>query len=210
MLQNLNIEVSKRKICDALWPEHYLNKIDTHLHTTIYKMKKNLASANIYFDFTFVNGCYKLQLPGISIDTAEFDSAINGDQPLTPDTAERYEKAFALYKGDYLGENGYPWSISKMADYLESYNRIAFALVDYFMNKPDYLAAEKVLRKVLAKYPLNDELNEMLLKLYDVKNDRIALATHYNTIKNLYMKELGITPSLTMETLYHRASSRFF
>jgi Response regulator containing CheY-like receiver and SARP domains len=50
LLQHLEKEVPKWKICEALWPEYDAEKVDIHLHTTVYKMKKVLTSANIQFN----------------------------------------------------------------------------------------------------------------------------------------------------------------
>jgi two-component SAPR family response regulator len=206
MLQNLNEEVSKWKICEALWPNYNPDKVDMYLHTTIYKMKKVLASANIKFNFTFINGRYKLDLPGIYTDTAEFDSVADTYDVLSEGSIERYEKAFSLYKGDYLEENDYPWSLSKMEEYAKKYSNLASSLAKYYMEKTEYSAAEKILHKVLVRFPLDDDFNEMLLKLYLTKNNRVALATHYKTIKELYMSELGIEPSNAMKSLYDSIS----
>jgi len=202
MLMNLNEEVSKWKICEALWPYYNPEKVAMYLHTTIYKMKKVLASANIKFNFSFINGRYKLELPGIYTDTAEFDAAAGANDLLSEDSIERYEKAFLLYKGDYFEGNDYPWALSKMEEYAKKYSNLASALVKYFMDKSEYAAAEKILHKILVRFPLDDDFNEMLLQLYYIKKDRVALATHYNTIKKLYMTELGIEPSSAMQSLY--------
>ncbi len=72
----------------------------------------------------------------------------------------------------------------------------------YYSTKTDYTNAEKILQKALIKAPLDDELNEMLLKLYFVKKDKASLITHYNKIKELYQSELGITPNTSMQELF--------
>lgn len=204
MVQNLNKEVSKWKICEALWPECDLKKVDMYLHTTIYKMKRVLQSANIDFGFSFNNGRYRLFLPEIFIDTAEFDSAVAdfGDA-IAVDAIHRYEKAFLLYKGDYLEENGYIWCLPKAEEYSKKYRNLAFSLVSNYMTKEAYPAVERVLHEVLSKYPLDEYFNEVLLKLYFIRKDRVAFTTHYNTIKTLYRTDLGITPSKSMQDMYN-------
>lgn len=202
MLQNLNEEVSKWRICEELWPECDADKIDIHLHTTIYKMKKVLTDTGIKFDYKFINGCYKLSLSNISIDTAEFDSAVGSDIIITADNIDSYERAFSLYKGNYLEENGYIWALSKTEEYSNKYNHLSSSLVQYYMNNYEYSDAERILRTVLAKFPIDDFSNEMLLKLYFLKKDRAAFSTHYNVMKELYITELGIEPSKTMQALY--------
>ena len=74
--------------------------------------------------------------------------------------------------------------------------------VKYYTSRTDYANAEMILLEALTKAPLDDELNEMLLKLYFVKKDKASLITHYNKIKELYQSELGITPNTTMQELF--------
>ncbi|MDD3142518.1 MAG: response regulator, partial [Lachnospiraceae bacterium] len=93
MLQNLNKEVSKWKIAQVLWPECETERINVYLHTTIYKVKKTLLSANIKFDFEFINGRYKLELPDVYIDTKEFETITNTKMILSAASIERFTKA---------------------------------------------------------------------------------------------------------------------
>ena len=62
--------------------------------------------------------------------------------------------------------------------------------------------AEKILLEALTKAPLDDELNEMLLKLYFVRKDKASFITHYKKIKELYQAELGIMPNTSMQELF--------
>ncbi len=202
MLYHINKEVSKWEICEALWPNYDPDKVGMYLHTTVYKMKKVLDLAKIKFNFTFINGRYKLELPLIYIDTAEFDSMTNTLVVVSDETIDKYMKAFLLYKGDYLEDNDYSWSIYKNLEYVKKYKELSSNLIHYYIHKEDYSNAEKLLQVVHIRFSLDDEFNEMLLKLYYLKKDRAAFVNHYNSIKNLYMTELGIEPSHTMQLLY--------
>lgn len=202
MLQSRDQEVSKWKISETLWPECDTNKISIYLHTTIYKMKKVLTAANITFNFTFANGCYKLILPHILVDVEEFDNAVNPDIRITRDNSQEYEKVFALYKGNYLEENGYLWSFSKMEEHFNKYRSLATSLAKYYIDNYEYPEAERILKTTLEKSPMDDFLNEMLLNLYFIQKDRVAFVTHYKQIKELYQTELGIMPGIAMQTLY--------
>jgi two-component system LytT family response regulator len=202
MLQNLETEVPKWKICEALWPEYNAEKIDIQLHTTIYKMKKVLTAANIKFDFKFINSCYWMNLYGIYIDIAEFDSMVEANNVITEDIAEKYEKALSLYKSNYLEENDYIWSLPKREEYSKKFYKSATCLVNYYIKRNDYAAAERILRSILGKFPLDESAHRMLLKLYFVRKDRAAFVTHYNAVKKLFKAELGIEPSNSMQALY--------
>ena len=205
MLQNLNSEVSKWKIEQVLWPECETDKLDVYLHTTIYKMKKTLLSANINFDFTFINGSYKMALPDVYLDTSAFEAVTDGKITVTEASLDRYKKAFSLYKGNYLGENEYLWSQNEAEKYAIRYRALVSELATYYADRSDCLAAEQLLRDALTVVPLDDDLNEMLLRLLFMKKDKAALVIHYNTIKTLYKTELGITPNTVMQELFNRA-----
>ncbi|MDD3140302.1 MAG: response regulator, partial [Lachnospiraceae bacterium] len=204
MLQNLNKEVSKWKITQVLWPECETEKLNVYLHTTIYKVKKTLLATNIKFDFEFINGRYKLKLPEVYVDTEEFEAITNAEITLSTASIERFEKAISLYEGNYLEENNYLWSQNKAEEYSIRYQRLVLEFVKYYITNEDYAKAEKILRKALINIPMDDELNEMLLKLYVVKKDRASLVMHYNKIKELYETELGILPNATIQELYNK------
>lgn len=205
MLQNLNSEVAKWKITQVLWPECEAEKqLNTNLHTTVYKVKKALLSANIKFRFTFINGRYKLELPDVYIDASEFETITNGEIVFSPASMEGYKKALSLYKGNYLEENEYFWSQNKAEEYSTRYRHLVSEFAKYYITKIDYTNAEKILQKALTIAPLDDDLNEMLLKLFFMKKDKASLVMHYKKIKELYESELGIMPNATMQELFNR------
>lgn len=202
MLQNKEEKVPKWKICETLWPDCSIEKIDIYLHTTIYKMKKVLTSANITFDFNFSNGCYRMSLPDIYIDIAEFDSLVCSNFEVTEDTIEKYEKVFSLYKNDYFEGNDYIWSLCKREIYSEKSCKLAAAIAKYYMKRNDYASAERTLKRILTISPLYESAHEMLLKLYFIRKDRVLFFTHYNAMQELFNTELGIEPSYSMKALY--------
>ncbi|EMS73919.1 response regulator [Ruminiclostridium cellobioparum] len=203
MLQNLEKEVSKWKICEALWPEYVQEKVDIQLHTTIYKMKKVLSSAGINLDFSFNNGCYWMSLPQVYIDMVEFDSLAASVASVEEGTIEKYEKALLLYKGGYLEDNDYLWALSKREEYFIKYLKLATSIVVYYMQRNEYIAAEKILHEILEKSPLNEVAHEMLLKCYFIKKDQVSFITHYLALQKLFKDELGIEPSKSIQALYN-------
>lgn len=203
LLQNLEKEVPKWKICEALWPEYDAEKVDIQLHTTIYKMKKALTSAGISFDLGFINGCYWLSLPRVYMDTVEFDSCVSSFEHIDKSSIELYEKALLLYQGDYLEDNDYLWSLPQKAAYAQKYYRLAFAVAKHHMMKNDYATAEKILQNILDKSPLNEAAHEMLLKCYFIQKDQVSFITHYQSVQALFRTELAIEPGKSIQALYH-------
>lgn len=202
LLQNAKTGASKWKICEALWPEYNLEKIEIHLHTTIYKMKKVLTSANIKFNIKFSNGCYWMNLHDTYIDFAEFDSVVSSDIVIREDNIEKYEKSFSIYKNDFLEGNDYIWALPQRETYSKKYFKLATSLVAYYMKRNDYSGVERILKNFLEKSPLNESAHEMLLNLYFIKRDVPVFLAHYNTMRKLLKAELGIEPRDSIQALY--------
>ncbi len=202
MLQNLEKEVPKWKICEALWPEYDREKVDIQLHTTIYKAKKILSMAGINFDLSFTNGCYWMSLPNVYIDTADFDSQMACSPPIEEDTIEKYEKILLLYQGGYLEDNDYLWSLPQKEEYFKKYYKLATSIAIYYIQRNNYTAAEKILREILNKSPLDEAAHELLLKCFFVKGDQVAFITHYQLVRDIFKAELGIEPGKQIQALY--------
>jgi two-component SAPR family response regulator len=206
LLQNLNKAVPKWKIMEVIWPECETDKINVYLHTTIYKIKRTLLAGNIKFSLIFTNGCYKLELSDIYIDTVAFQKITKDKIEITEESIKKYEKALLLYQGHYLEEHEYRWSQSKREKYSRIYRDLVLAFFTYYIRIKDYGKAERILQNALVKAPFEDDLNEKLMKLYFMNRDKTSLITHYQKINELYQVELGILPGKELQDLYHRAN----
>lgn len=203
MLQNRSSDVSKWRITQAIWSEYEEEKqINVNLYTTIYKVKKTLLEANIKFSFAFQNGNYKMELSDIFLDTDVFMKITDGEIKVAKASLGKYKNAFDLFKGIYLGENGYCWSHGEAEKYSARYRQLVLAFVHFYIEQEKNLAAEQILRDSLQIIPLDNDLNEMLLWFLYTKKDKSALVLQYTKIKALYHDELGIKPSTMMQELF--------
>jgi two-component system, LytTR family, response regulator len=200
LLMNLDCEVSKWKIIEVLWPEYEPEKGNVHLHTTVYNIKKTLDAAKIKYELGCINGKYRLTLPESPMDTAEFEQLFGKWTDSRP--IENCLKALELYKGRYLEQNEYLWSEGKAEEYARMYNRMVLQLEKHYEEEGDDRSAGEVLQRALVAAPLNDDLNETLLRLYLKNGDRGAATMHYNKMTERYLTELGIEPSEELRRLY--------
>jgi len=203
LLMNLDCEVSKWKIIEVLWPEFEPEKGNVHLHTTVYNIKKTLGAAKINYELSCINGKYKLVLPDARMDTVEFEQLFGAWADTQP--IENCLKALELYKGRYLEQNDYLWSEGKAEEYNRMYNRMVLHLEKHYEEEGDDRSAEAVLQKALITTPLDDEMNEMILRLYLKKGDCAAATIHYNRMTERYMTELGIEPDDALRRQYEIA-----
>ena len=154
MLLNLGNKVAKWKIAQVLWPECDTEKqINTRLYTTVYNLKQTLLTANLKYDFAYANGCYRMELPEVYIDAAEFEAITDSGVEISSTSMERYKKAFGLYKGNYLEGNGYLWSQSKSEEYIKRYCNLVSEFAKYHTIRKEYADAERMLREALSIAP---------------------------------------------------------
>lgn len=106
--------VPKWELCDTLWPDLDESKVDTHLHTTIYQVRKILQKTNLGIEVRFRSGSYTLELPAsIASDVAEFEAIVTQQQQVTVKSLEHFERLLALYQYDYLHDKDYLWAVSQ-------------------------------------------------------------------------------------------------
>ena len=208
LLENREKPISKWKICEDIWPQYSLDKVNNMLHTSLYKMKSALKLANINFDIKFINDCYYFSIPDAYIDIEEFDSIIFSNMITTESDAEKYRKAFELYKDHYLEENYFSWSLLKKEIYSSKYYQLGKNLISYYLKTELYVDAEKIINRILEKYPLDEFANETCLKLYYIKNDRTSFINQYKLAKKLFEDELGIQPNFQIQELYKAVISK--
>lgn len=207
LLENREKLISKWKICDDLWSQYNPDKINNILHTTLYKMKKALKLANINFDIKFINGCYYFSIPDVYIDTVEFDNIVSYDIAITENNVEKYKRAFYLYKNHYLEENDFNWAVLQKEIYSSKYYQLGKKLIDYYLKMKSYNKAENIINSILKRYPLDEFANEICLKLYYMKNDRISFVNKYQLTEKLFKEELGIQLNYNMKELYKAVMS---
>lgn len=202
LLQNHEQKISKWKICDTLWPESSSTKISNRLHTTIYKMKQTLISANIKFNMKFINGCYWFSIPDAYVDAIEFDSILNSNIIVNKNTIEKYKKAFSLYTNRYLEGNDFVWSYFKRKLYSTKYLELIKNLISFYMKTNNYAEVKKVILRALKICPLDEYANKIYLKLCFINKDKISFVNHYKLLQDLYRNELGIEPSINIKNFY--------
>ena len=198
-------KITKREICDALWPEG-CSDLNNNLHMAIYKMKKTLKNQNINIEMKFVNGCYYISLPEIQCDVYDLKKIYSQmHEPAKQIDDKNYtilEKAVSIYSDDYLIDNDYCWVSMEREIVRDQFAILAKDLIFYHLNKREYTSAKRIILKLINNDNLDESVHELLLKLFILKSDRVGFYRHYQEMKALFLKELGIMPCNTIKELY--------
>lgn len=201
-------ETPKWEIMEQLWPGCTSEQAHSHLHTTMYKMKKTLKDAGIEAKIQFNKGGYRLEWIDVTSDMKEFELFARQAPPLSEATLALYDRQLRLYGGDLFGDRGYPWCMREREEYRHEYEQLSKKLCRYWMALGRYEAAAGRVRALLEHSALDEEAHELLLQIYDLQNDRIGLIQHYHKMASLFDAELGIKPGAGATGLYEKRRTR--
>jgi len=197
LLQNHNRSISKDELMDKLWPEEDSQRAIKLLYNGIYYIRKALDAYGIDRTLICISNNYNLQLGPVNWDVERFYELVtaSGDKP------EVLEEIEALYEGDYLEGEFYPWSDFEREKLSKLYGKCAFELAAKYVQGKEYDKAERILLKAYNKNPYSEELSLLLLKLYREAGDKNSAIRHYNAYSALIREELGIMPDEKLRKL---------
>ncbi len=78
---------------------------------------------------------------------------------ITDTDADSFEQILALYTGDYLETDDFPWAVRRRLDIREKYIGLMAALAEYYRTKGQYQKIIGGMQKAMQYEPLNPELN---------------------------------------------------
>ncbi|WP_127579520.1 response regulator [Paenibacillus koleovorans] len=195
-------EVSKWEIIEDIWPECSKEQAHSHLHTTVYQVRKLLKQQGIHAALSFRNAHYRLNAAGLASDLALFSRAFDKEIRITAANAPYYEQCLDLYQGDLFGVWSYAWSLPAREKLREQYASLTKQLCRFYLQSEDYSPAMLRMQGLIAVQPLDEEAYELLLQLDWKRNDRTAFVAHYRQLEQVLHTELGLVPNETTRRLY--------
>ncbi|WP_088835201.1 response regulator [Paenibacillus tyrfis] len=198
-------ELSKWHLADLLWPEMKEDRASHNLHNTIYRLKKLLKGHEIGMDIRKINDGYRLETAGLTYDVLAYERYGPVLLGVMQD-AEQAERLCALYKGPLLDKKDYMWKASLEEGYARQYTALLRSLVERDLTGEEWSRAERRLNSYLALYPLQEEMNLLLMDMYAGCGKIEKLMAHYARFEGAYRQEFGAEPS---EEIRNRAEARW-
>lgn len=202
--------VHKDIIVENLWPEMENERAVVYLHTCIYQIRKTIKELNLgnQMIVRLVDDGYHLQLNGIYCDVDHYMRIADVKGDIHDDSINTYEEAVKLYCGDYFGNEDFPWSEKKKIELQFSRNELLKKLANYYIHKGMLDTAAKHLQRLIANNPFHEGNHELILRCYAQMGDYKTLNKHYQDMKQIFIKELGIEPSSSIQILFKRLNGK--
>ncbi len=206
--------VSRDTLVELLWPELDYNAALRNLNTTIYNLRKSLEpdlkrvanSAYVIYEGGnyFLNGDIDHWL-----DIDVFEEYIKRGRFATTTQAaiKAYEKAAALYRGEYLADlqTTAVWSPAEHFRLQELYLTALEELGSQYEDIQEDTKAKEIYLKVLSVDSVRESTVQKLMKLSIRQGDFATARSHCTRLVQSLKKELDMVPSPATQALCKQA-----
>ena len=190
-------EISKWYLADLLWHDMDEERASHNLHNTMYRLKKLLKEQEIDIDIKKVNEGYMLDASNHTYDVLAFERNLHSISEGGRDAAQE-ENLVSLYKGTLFDRKDYLWKTSHEKKFSKHFTMLINSLIQQDLAKGDWKIAEQRLDQFLNIYPLDEEMNLSLFKIYECSGRQEQIKKLYAKFENAYLLDLGLAPPQEM------------
>lgn len=202
-----NKEIAQSELIDLLWGENEstnpIGALKTLMHR-VRNMLKELGYPNELIVQRRGTYSWNTNVPcTVDIDVFERlcqDGSYISDPQLR---LEKYRKAIAMYKGDFLPKTNYePWVVPVSAYYHTMYLKIVNESISILMNEERYAEVANVCWQALTIDQYTESLHYSLIRSLFLCGNQRAAVKQYSTTTDLFFSKFGVTPSAELKALY--------
>lgn len=196
LLQYQGQYVSKEEILNKLWTYEDPDKAIKLLYNGVYYIRKALKDGGSDSIVTGSGENYCLKLGAAEWDAADFYRLAEDDM------IESLEKMEGLYEGDYLQGEDYLWADIERERLVNIYIKCLVGISKWHTSRKRPDKAEDYLMKAYDKNPYNEDITELLMRLYMETGNKSKAVKHFTAYSKLMRAELGIRPNKKLQELY--------
>ena len=201
---------SKDTIIDTFWGETDFEAVEKNFHPTVSHIRKALNSnQSLKQNFLlYRDGDYQLnQEFSYRIDVEEFDALLSEGEAARrarqfDECTAAYESALQLYRGEFMQGSYDPWVEEQRSYYREQYLRLLESLAGVAQTAADWPRVMQLAQQIIHEDQFREDIHCLLLRAHAAVGNRGAVKDHYETLKRLLERELGVEPSTETRKLY--------
>lgn len=209
MLINKDRDISADELISLIWDEDTESNTQGALKVLLHRVRMYLdplTDENDSDPIYFKKGLFRWNYSDITgSDYEDFRNLVAAADDTSLSAEERiegYEKALALYKGDFLSKNLSTWTNTYRDEFHSLYLHAIYNLIDIFYSLEKYTNITLLCEKALFIEKNDEKLYYHLINsLYKSGKQKRALEKYNETTATFY-KKFGITPSDELKALY--------
>jgi nucleoid-associated protein YgaU/DNA-binding SARP family transcriptional activator len=186
--------VPREEAAEALWPEGDPGQMQHLLSNAAYYLRRALKSAAPNADvqvFGTSGQRYHLRAGLFRVEVDAFEGHLRRAESLQgSDALSEYERALALYRGDFLAGEPYEWAATYRQEYQRKFVVAAHAAARLAMDCRDMPKATDFYRAILARDPIDEEAARGLMRCYAKAGDLNGVRKVYKMLAESLRREL--------------------
>jgi len=201
---------SKDTIIDTFWGETDIEIVDKNFHPTVSHIRKALNSSQpLKQNFIlYRDGDYLLN-PELSyrIDIEEFDQLVSQGESArrarqVEECVQAFERAVALYRGEFAQGSYEPWVEEQRTYYREQYLRLLELLAGMSQKRDEWAQSLQLAQRILHVDPFREDIHCLIMRAHVNLGNKAAAKEQFETLHGLLERELGVEPSAEARKLY--------
>lgn len=199
--------IQRSRILEDLYGREEVADTGNNLRVTLHRLKKLLADSELpEFDYIqMTDGLYQWKCPmPLYLDIHEFTSTLKEaeEKPTQEERIQCLERACRIYRGEFLPMmSGEEWVIISSVSYKAKYSKALSEVGDYLIKKKEYARLLELVETAAQIYPFDEWQIYQMEALAGLNRHKEAFEV-YRKAEQMFMDELGITPSENMKSCY--------
>jgi len=191
----------------VFWPELSTRKITDRFHTTLYRIRRALGADAVVME----GGQYRLGDVDYWFDVEEFEALVARARLLPPhdwQAEDLWQRAVALYQGDFLSDIERVWCVPRRESLWEMYIEALVGVGKCHEARREFEGAISWYRRVLEVDGLRGDVHRRIMHCYAEAGRRSEALAQYHRCREILRRELNIEPSVETKRLYERIAGK--
>lgn len=193
--------LTKEEIGALFWPDAAPAELKVRFKNAIYRVRKAIATdVLVYHEERY---CLN---PDIELycDATAFEEAIASARRASTSLHEKkaYQRALALYTGDYLVEIEAMWAWLERERLAQLHVDASLRLAEIHLDYGETSESVQLCQRLLADEPCLEEAHRIIMQTHAAAGNRVALVRQYELCEQALHNEFGAQPSEQTRSLF--------
>lgn len=187
--------VDKEQILLQLWPDTDKKSATSLLHTTLYSIRKMLASCHLEELIVYDKKKYAMKMNVITSDLEPFQQLCQGLGQWDETFVHSRREVLKEYKGDYLGGISCDFASGPRAYYEKKFLQLSDIVARQCLKKKQWEEGVACLEKAIAVDSYEEKLYVLIMECFSHLKEVKRAKKYYEQLADIMRNELEIEPS---------------